>query len=454
MNYGSYRSAVEDDVSPLPASDLLLEQFRTFHPIGIDLSLRRIERLLASLDSPERRLAPVIHVAGTNGKGSTIAFLRAIAAKAGLTANIYTSPHLVRFHERIQLAADCGTCSTTISEDALCRYLKMVAEANAGEGITYFEATTAAAFLAFADVRSDLVILETGMGGRLDATNVVERPRATIITPISHDHMEFLGSSLPEIAFEKSGILKRGVPCIVGPQPAEVLKVIESRAAELRAPLIIWGRDFELREGCGGLCYRSGFGSFEVAKPSLGGLHQVVNAGVAIAAAEVAFPRNIGRMELSAGIASAVWRARLERLPAGALFSYVADGTNILLDGTHNPGGALATADALRRSPKAGQELHIILGMMQGKDARGVISAFKGLASRVYTVAIPNEEGCASANELAGVASSEGFTVTAARGVPHALMLSRAAARGPAEVLIMGSIYLAGSVIKLNDHSC
>lgn len=454
MYGGSFCYAGDEDCFLDRSSSLILERLKLLHPHRIDLSLVRMRRLLLTLGSPERRLAPVIHVAGTNGKGSTIAFLSSMAAQAGLIAHVYTSPHLVHFSERIVLGTDQASPSP-ISEERLCRLLDTVVDANAGREITFFEATTAVAFLAFAEVPADLVILETGMGGRLDATNVIERPAATVVTPISHDHMEFLGTSLSEIAREKAGILKSGVPCVVGPQPPAVLQVIRSRAAELGVPLAIWGEDFSATESDGRLYYSSRLDKLDIAQPALRGAHQVVNAGVAIAVAGIAFDGCIQRAEIEGGIAEWSWRARLEVLGSGALLSYVSVGTEVVLDGCHNPGGARATATALHSWPECpARELHLIWGMIEGKDAHGVISAFRGLASRVYTVAIPGEEASFAPDKLAEIASNQGFVASAARGLPHALMLSKIAACGPVRVLIMGSLYLAGEAIKLNEQGC
>jgi dihydrofolate synthase/folylpolyglutamate synthase len=437
---------------PLPSvsgSVTLLERLKALHPQSIDLSLGRIERLLAALDHPERRLPPVVHVAGTNGKGSLIAFVRAIAEALGKRAHVYTSPHLVNFHERILLAGPDG--GTPISEDRLVDCLARAEDANAGELITLFEITTAAAFLAFSETPADLLLLETGLGGRLDATNVVEKPLATSITPISIDHVSFLGNTLAAIAAEKAGILKPGVPCIVGRQEAEALQVIEARAGEIGTPLHVFGRDFDVFEQHRRLIFQTESWLIDLPVPRLNGRHQIDNAGAAIATASVAFGDALTIESLERGLTHAEWPARLERLGEGALHQYVGEGTEIWLDGGHNEAGGRAIANALaefeERVPRA---VHLIWGMMETKDAHAFIAPFKGLVERVYTVPIPEEANAFSAEALAEIAASEGFDVTPASGVAHALMQSRAALGRPGRVLICGSLYLAGQVLKLH----
>jgi dihydrofolate synthase / folylpolyglutamate synthase len=431
------------------SSTLLLERLKGLHPKSIDLSLDRIKRLFATLDHPERRLPPVVHIAGTNGKGSHIAFLRAIAESLGKRAHVYTSPHLVKFHERIVLAGPAG--SAPIAEDRLADCLLRAETANGGELITLFEITTAAAFLAFADVPADLLLLETGLGGRLDATNVVDKPLATAITPISIDHVAFLGDTLSAIAGEKAGILKAGVPCVVGRQEPEALKVIETRAAEIGAPLHIFGRDFDAFERGGKLIFQTAAQQIELPLPRLHGRHQIDNAGAAIATANIMLGSESTNDALERGLTRAVWPARLERLPPGALYNYVREGSEIWLDGGHNPGGAQAIAHALAemRRQQPGP-VHLIWGMMETKDAQAVIAPFKGLVDRIYTVPIPGEPNAFSAASLMKIAANEGFKAAMTSGVRHALLQSRTASSRPKRVLICGSLYLAGHVLKLH----
>lgn len=431
------------------SSAILLERLKGLHPKSIDLSLERIERLLASLDHPERRLPPVVHIAGTNGKGSQIAFLRAIAESLGKRVHVYTSPHLVKFHERIVLAGPSG--STPIAEDRLADYLQRAEAANNGELITLFEITTAAAFLAFASVPADLLLLETGLGGRLDATNVVEAPLATSITPISIDHVSFLGNTLAAIAGEKAGILKAGIPCVVGRQKDEALEVIEARASEIGAPLHVFGRDFDAFERGGKLIFQTAAKEIELPLPHLNGRHQIDNAGAAIATANVMFGSELTDQALARGLTHAVWPARLQLLPPGALHDYVREGSEIWLDGGHNPGGAQVIANELAelRRQQPGP-VHLIWGMMETKDAQAVIAPFKGLVDRVYTVPIPGEPNAFSAAALMEIAASEGFKAAMTSGVRHALLQSRTASSRPKRVLICGSLYLAGHVLKLH----
>jgi dihydrofolate synthase/folylpolyglutamate synthase len=430
-------------------SAVLLDRLKSFHPQAIDLSLDRVKRLLAALGHPERRLPPVVHVAGTNGKGSVLAFVRAIAEAQGLRVHAYTSPHLIDFHERISLAGPNG--SAPISEEGLVECLLRAEKANGGQPITHFEITTAAAFLAFSEVPADILLLETGMGGRLDASNVVERPRVTAITPVSIDHVGFLGSTLSSIASEKAGILKPGTPCIVGRQEPEAMAVIKATAEAVGARLHVLGRDFDVFERDGRLIFQSATRLLNLPLPCLQGMHQIDNAGSAVALAIALFDDGLTVRALDDGLSNAVWPARLQRLGWGNLNAYVGDKTEILLDGGHNTAGGAAVARYLemldRRDPR---EVHLIWGMMETKDALSVLNHFKGSVSRIYTVPIPGEENAFCAGDLAKMAQSQGFNVTPARGLTDALMLSQAAMREPGRVLIFGSLYLAGHVLKLH----
>jgi dihydrofolate synthase/folylpolyglutamate synthase len=431
-------------------SGVLLERLKGLHPKAIDLSLDRVERLLAALDHPERRLPPVVHVAGTNGKGSFLAFLRAIAEGLGKRVQGYTSPHLVDFHERIALPGPKG--AVPISEEYLVDCLARTEAANRGELITLFEITTATAFLAFAETPADLLLLETGLGGRLDATNVVREPLLTAITPISIDHVGFLGNTVAAIAGEKAGILKPGVPCVVGPQPPEALEVIEARAREVDAPLIVFGRDFWVVEHSDKFVVETAAQRVELPFPCLAGRHQLDNAASAITAAAIIFSDSLTRDAVVRGVTKAKWPARLERLSPGALHAHVGEGTEIWLDGGHNPAGGKAVAEAIAAlTDRNDRPVHLVWGMMETKDAQAVIAPFKDLIERVYTVPIPEEENAFSAEALADIAAGEGFNVTAATNVPHALLLSQAAFSRPGRVLICGSLYLAGHVLKLHN---
>jgi dihydrofolate synthase/folylpolyglutamate synthase len=430
-------------------SDTLLERLKKLHPQSIDLSLGRIERLLTALGNPQDKLPPVVHVAGTNGKGSTLAFLRAIAESMGNGVHVYTSPHLVDFHERIVLAGPHG--AAPVSEDVLVDCLARAEAANGGDLITLFEITTAAAFLAFAEAPADLLLLETGLGGRLDATNMVEKPLLTIITPISIDHVSFLCETLAAIAGEKAGILKPGVPCIVGRQEAEAFDVIARRAAEVGAPLHVFGRDFDAFEQQGRLVFQTASRLLDLPLPRLAGRHQIDNAGTAIAAASLLFGDALTTRALEQGLTHAEWPARLERLAVGGLHAYVADGTEIWLDGGHNAAGGKVIAHALAElDERVPRPVHLVFGMMDTKDAHAFIAPFKGLVERVYTVPIPDEPNAFDAETLAEIARAEGFDVVATASLPDALTRSQAALQGPGRVLICGSLYLAGLAFKLH----
>jgi dihydrofolate synthase/folylpolyglutamate synthase len=433
----------------IASSDTLLERLKQLHPQSIDLSLGRIEHLLAALGHPEQKLPPVLHVAGTNGKGSFLAFTRAIAEALGKGVHVYTSPHLVNFHERIVLAGPHG--SSPIGEEMLVDCLARAEAANGGELITHFEITTAAAFLAFAEVPADFLLLETGLGGKLDATNVVAKPVLTAITPISIDHVSFLGDTLTEIAGEKAGILKPGVPCVAGRQAQAAFEVIERRAEELGVSLHAAGRDFDVYEQHGRLIFQTPTRLLDLPLPRLNGRHQIDNAGTAIAAASLLFGDALTTRALEHGLTHAEWPARMERLATGGLHAFVADGTELWLDGGHNPAGGQVIAHALAElDERVPRPVHLIFGMMDTKDAHAFIAPFKGLVERVYAVPIPDEPNAFDAEALAEIARAEGFDVVAAGSVPDALLQSQAALDGPGRMLICGSLYLAGHVLKLH----
>jgi dihydrofolate synthase / folylpolyglutamate synthase len=430
------------------SSNAILHRLKGLHPKAIDLSLDRVDRLLDRLDRPERKLAPVVHVAGTNGKGSVIAFLRAIAEGYGKQVQVYTSPHLVNFHERIFLPGPFG--SAPISEELLVDCLMQAEKANAGDPITFFEITTVSAFLAFAHNPADLLLIETGLGGRLDATNVLPKPVATAITPVSIDHVSFLGDTVSAIAAEKAGILKPQVLCVVARQSPEALRVIEARAKEIGAPLTVCGRDFDVFEQDRKLVFSASTKVLSLPVPRLKGEHQIHNAGTAIAIADRVF----GSLRVDAlerGLADVRWPARLEHLARGALHSYVSDGTEIWLDGGHNAAGAEAIARALTAfSDSSWRKVHLVWGMMESKDAAAVIASFKGVVEAISTVSIPGEPNAFSAEALAEIAAAQGFKVEAANSVAHALLFSQSTCNRPGRVLIFGSLYLAGHVLTLH----
>jgi dihydrofolate synthase/folylpolyglutamate synthase len=418
-------------------SDLILDRMMTFHPKIIDLTLDRVHRLLAALGHPERKLPPVIHIAGTNGKGSTQAMIRAGLEATGDKVHAYTSPHLARFHERIRLAGDL------ISEAALTALLDECVQANGGEEITFFEITTCAAFLAFARTPADWTLLEVGLGGRLDATNVVDQPRLTIITPVSLDHVDFLGDTVGKIAGEKAGILKRGVPVIVGPQTEEGLAVIEARAARLGAPVLAFGQQWSVWEERGRLVYQDENGLLDLPLPNLPGPHQIQNAGAAIAAL-----RALGRDEAAceAAVTRAFWPARMQRLKTGPLVD-LAPKVELWLDGGHNPAGGEAVATTLARMPA--RETHLICGMLNTKDVAGYMRPLAGHAARLHAVSIPGEKNTLPAEVTRDAALSVGIPAVAAQSVTAALA-EIAATSSEARVLICGSLYLAGAILREN----
>ena len=418
-------------------SDVILERMHSLHPKIIDLTLDRVERLLAALDHPERHLPPVIHIAGTNGKGSTQAMIRAGMEAAGRAVHAYTSPHLARFHERIRLSGEL------ISEPALTALLDECMVANGTAPITFFEITTCAAFLAFARTPADYTLLEVGLGGRLDATNVVARPALTIITPLSIDHQQYLGDTLPEIAGEKAGILKRGVPCVVGPQPDAALAVIEARAARLGVPLIVHGQHWHVTTERGRLIFQDERGLMDLPRPNLPGPHQIQNAGAALAAL-----RHLGFDDVAceAAVSRADWPARMQRLRRGPLATS-APQVELWLDGGHNPAGGQAVAATLAAMPA--RPSFLICGMLNTKDIAGYLAPLKAHATRLFAVAIPYEPNTLSAEATCAAARAAGISADTAPSVAAAL--ATITAQNPAaRVLICGSLYLAGTVLRDN----
>ena len=423
-------------------SDAVLERLTSLHPKLIDLSLGRTERLLDALGNPHRDLPPVIHVAGTNGKGSTIAFMRAIAEAAGLRVHVYTSPHLVRFHERIVLAG------TVIDEDALLAVLEECEAANGGTPITFFEITTAAAFLAFSRTPADLLLLETGLGGRFDSTNVIEAPAVTAITPVSIDHVQFLGETIADIAFEKAGILKPGVLGVIGPQETAALEVIERRAEEIDAPLAIAGLDWTAEpHPDGGMVFRDEEGEVVLPAPALPGPHQVINAGTAIAAMHAWRPGAFDAQTLAAGLQAATWPGRMQRLARGALADRLPAGWELWLDGGHNPGAGRALADAVAGWTDDGPVV-LVCAMQENKDAAGFLAPLAGVADRLLAIPLPGDTTGHPPDGIAAAARAAGLAAETAPSLAAALDTAATGDRG--RVLICGSLYLAGAVLAEN----
>ncbi|PTV94191.1 dihydrofolate synthase/folylpolyglutamate synthase [Rhodobacter aestuarii] len=419
-------------------SDEILARLMGLHPKIIDLTLDRVHRLLAALGNPERDLPPVIHLAGTNGKGSTQAMIRAGLEASGKRVHAYTSPHLARFHERIRLAGDL------IAEPDLAALLDECEAANGGAPITFFEITTVAAILAFARTPADYTLLEVGLGGRLDATNVIDQPALTVLTPISIDHQQYLGETLPEIAGEKAGILKRGVPCVVGPQQPDGTDVIEARAARLGVSLFAHGQQWHAFEERDRLIYQDENGLLDLPLPNLPGPHQIENAGAAIAALRCL---GYGEAACEAAVGQAQWPARMQRLRQGPLVE-AAPGVELWLDGGHNPAGGQAVASTLARMAK--RPTHLICGMLNTKDIGGYLRPLAGAAQSLSAVSIPGEPNTLPAAETAEAARKAGFVqVDEAESVAAAL--AAITAQDPqARVLICGSLYLAGQVLREN----
>ncbi|HET7384982.1 MAG TPA: folylpolyglutamate synthase/dihydrofolate synthase family protein [Pseudolabrys sp.] len=430
--------------------DSLVSRLTALHPKRIDLSLDRVQRLLAALSHPERKLPPVIHVAGTNGKGSTIAFLRAILEAGGKRVHAYTSPHLVRFNERFRIGKSGE--GKLVSDEELIAAIEECELANAGAPITVFEITTAAGLVLFARHPADVLLMEVGLGGRLDATNVIDNPLATIITRVSVDHTDFLGDSLEKIAAEKAGILKRGVPAVIASQHRAVLAVIERQAAKLGAPLKIAGEDWTATEERGRLVYQDETGLLDLPPPKLYGRHQFENAGLAITALRTTNQFGIPPAAYDGGMVKADWPARLHRLAHGPLVDRAPAGSELWLDGGHNPDGGRAIAAALADlEERVSRPLVLIVGMLASKDCEGFLGNFAGLARRMIAVPVPGVEKGLSAEAVAVTARAIGISATSRDNLTEALEAARKLDLDPPpRILITGSLYLAGEVLREN----
>jgi len=422
--------------------DAALTRLARLHPKSIDLSLGRLETLLERLGRPQDRLPPVIHIAGTNGKGSTAAFLRAICEAAGEQVHVYTSPHLVRFNERIRLAGEI------VDDDRLADAFARVEAANGDDPITFFEATSAAAFVLFAETSADRLILETGLGGRFDATNVVAAPELCVITPVSLDHQGFLGDTVEQIAGEKAGIIKPGVPLVVGPQMDSARTVIVAAARRLGASTRVWGEDYRAYPERGRLVYEEEQLLWDLPAPALPGPHQIVNAGVAAAAARCC---GLDQEAVREGLRAARWPGRLQRLTTGPLFEIASEGgAELWLDGGHNPAAGEALASGLGQLPGAGDRpLVLISGFGVNKDAAAFLAYFDGLAARLIAVSFEGgRDGMQSAHAVAEAARSAGLPAQTAAGLHEAVHDALQDYERP-RILICGSLYLAGAVIAL-----
>jgi dihydrofolate synthase/folylpolyglutamate synthase len=433
--------------------DSIVARLTELHPKRIDLSLDRMWRILEALGHPEHQLPPVIHVAGTNGKGSTIAFMRAILEGAGLRVHVYTSPHLVRFNERFRLGVEGE--GRLASDQELGSVLAECESVNAGAPITVFEITTAAGLLLFARNAADALLLEVGMGGRLDATNVVDRPLATVITPVSLDHTEHLGDTVGKIAAEKAGILKRGVPAIVAAQPREALGVIERCAARVTAPIRIAGEDWTATEERGRLVYQDDAGLLDLPAPKLYGRHQFENAGVAIAALRAVRELKLPPAAFETGIAKADWPARMQRLTQGRLVLLAPPGSELWLDGGHNTDGGRAVANALADlEERVSRPLVLVVGMLSTKDCESFLKNFAGLARRIVAVPVPHQEKSFPAAVIAEAARAVGIPAQSSDDLTNALaVIGRFELEAAPRILITGSLYLAGAVLNANGST-
>jgi len=436
--------------SVLADADPILRRLTALHPKSIDLSLGRMRRLLDRLGAPQNQLPPVVHVAGTNGKGSLVAYLRAIAEAAGYRVHAYTSPHLVRFNERIRVAGQL------IDDAALAALLERIEAINGGDPITFFEITTAAAFCAFAEAPADLVLLETGLGGRLDATNVLPAPLLTAITPVGLDHQQYLGNTLTAIAEEKAGIMKTGRPCILGPQTPDALAVLKSRAAELAAPLMVHGEDWTVEPSLDGFVWNGGAAQIELPSPGLPGTHQLQNAGTAIACSRHLTGFRLPDSALRDGLRRVEWPARLQRLTAGPVIGILPPGTELWLDGGHNPMAGEALARVLgdwQSDPATRRPTYLLTGMLNTKAAVGFLAPLRPHVEGAICLRIPGEENSLSAEDLAKAGIQAGLAAFAAASLHDgaSLLAGRLKNGPPGRVLIAGSLYLAGRVLA--NHS-
>jgi dihydrofolate synthase/folylpolyglutamate synthase len=430
-------------VEPLAA---IQERLMALHQRKIDLTLDRMLRILKLLDHPEKRMGPVIHVAGTNGKGSTVAYLRAILEAAGLRVHVFTSPHLVRINERYRLAG------TLVSDAELLDALEHCERLNAGEPITVFEMETAAAFHLFAKHPADVVLLEVGLGGRGDSTNVIEKPLAAVITPVAMDHMDMLGDTLGKIAAEKAGIIKRDVPLISALQQAEAEAVIEARAKQLRAPMHVGGQHWQVSVERGRLVFQDERGLLDLPAPRLFGRHQFDNAALAIATLRAIDSLKIPVDAYETGITKAEWPARMQRLGSGALVKLAPAQSEVWLDGGHNADCGRVVAAALGDlEERVSRQLVVIIGMMANKDAGAFLANFAGMTRHIIAVPIPDHENAYTPTALADAGRHLGMRIETAPSVADALgSIARLSYETAPRILITGSLYLAGEVLREN----
>ncbi len=436
----------------MDTSDTIIARCLALHPKLIDLSLERMHGLLARLHHPERRLPPVIHVAGTNGKGSTIAFMRAILEAAGQRVHVYTSPHLVRFHERIRLGAVGG--GRFVDEDRLASTLTHVEAVNAGHPITVFEITTAAAFALFAEEPADVLLLEVGLGGRFDATNVIDRPAAAVITSIGLDHAEHLGDTVAAVAFEKAGIMKPGCPVVIAQQDyVQADDVLRERAERVGGrPVRVGGQDFSVHAERGRVVYQDEDRLIDLPAPRLPGSHQLINAGTAIAAVRAAGFGDVESDVYERGLSEVVWPGRLQRLTRGRLVGLLPPGSELWIDGGHNQdGGRVVSAAMADLEERSSAPLVLVAAMLSTKDSAGYLAHFRGLARELLAVPMSSQMAARPAAELAAIAEAAGLRASVTPGLEAALTSLRDTLwERPPRVLVCGTLYLMGEVLALN----
>tara|TARA_Y100001934_G_scaffold62403_1_gene77441 strand:- start:3724 stop:4983 length:1260 start_codon:yes stop_codon:yes gene_type:complete len=415
------------------------------HPKLIDLKLDRLERILGALGNPHEHLPPVVHVAGTNGKGSVIAYMRAALLAAGYRVHVYTSPHLVRFHERVEIDGEI------ISEDDLAVLLDECERENGGEPITFFEVTTAAAFLAFSRTPADVLLLETGLGGRLDATNVVAEPLITIVTPVSLDHQQFLGQTIAEIAGEKAGIIKQYRPFIMGPQQTEAAAVLKDKARVMEAPATCFGDDFRVGAvDSDGFELVDGDDTLMLPTPILAGPHQPMNAATAAVALRRLEGFEVSTDAIARGLQTARWPARLQKIEAGALKQRVGDDIELWLDGGHNPAAGEILAEMARSW--SDRPLGLLVGMMNTKDPAGFIAPLAPMVDHAVAVGIPGEKNTLAAEETFVILQDAGVNASSAESLHEAIDRLAECHGGPSRILVCGSLYLAGRFLAANDE--
>ena len=441
------------NIPAVSAAEQEIEKLMTLHPKGFDLSLDRIRRLLEVLDNPHRKLPPVIHIAGTNGKGSATAFCSALLEAAGLAVHVHTSPHLVNWHERYRIGVPGGR-SQIVEDEVFADALRRVSSANAGQTITVFEILTAVTFLLFSEQPADAVILEVGLGGRFDATNVVERPAVSVIMPISLDHQPYLGDRVELIAAEKAGIMKRGCPVVIGKQEySPALDVLVESAERLSCPMAVYGQDFSAHEEFGRLIYQDEFGLADLPLPRLPGRHQIANAAAAIRAVKAAGFAVTDAM-IEKAMATVEWPGRLQRLTEGRLLELAPKDAEVWVDGGHNPGAGEVIAEAMAGlEERRARPLYLVTGMINTKDPVGYFRAFADIAEHVFTVPIRGSDAGLDPVALAESAFDAGLVAEPAGSVAEALaeiVRRQLPAAVPPRILIGGSLYLVGNVLADN----